>query len=504
MKSIGALWYLDSHRARNALRAIVRSPLRLVVWGVIGLWLALQVFQRVALPRHVFLFHDLADPVASLIAGLVLVLYGITLARPSGFGRVTAFGDPIDAMFLARSAIDERLAVFWLQLRQLLLNSWRIAFAAVFVGLYFSRANPVGAIAGLAGVLILLELLSLPTVIIARRTVAITYVWYAMAGLGTMLFIGALLVPASIGMLGLGRAVIAIWHGDPAALAILYGCIAAAVLAGTVCANDVYPEFYAAARTTETARARLRRGDVLRLPASGKATRSGSTVLRGPWVEIWKQLAFVRRGNGLIVLTAGALIALVLGITGGELSAQSKGAAPFSIGLTALVVVLVMQTTRSVSLAQDISKPLWWMGDGSTFSKLAIWTLASSLPALAFVALVTATMLAIIDPARLALYVLLVSAVVVVSRAVGVLGYALTPALIDQRGPGMVIRLLILYASAIAPTAAGVVAGLAARSVDTGLLCGALTFLGEGALCILFAVLRLNGRGMEIALAEAA
>jgi hypothetical protein len=477
--------------------------MRLLVWLFIGLWLALQVIQRTILPRHVFLFPDLADPIATGIAGVVLVLYGVTLAQPTGFGRLMAFGDPVDAIFLARSAIDERFVVFWLQLRQLLINSWRIAFGAVFVGLYFSRSNPLGAMAGLAGLFILLELLLLPTAIIARRTRTLEYVCYAVAGAGAVIFICSFLAPASIATLGFGRAVVAIWHGAPTTLAVLYGCIVFVLVAGVVGAKDVYPEFYAATSKTRTARAGPRRGDFLRLPTSTKATRSGSTMLRGPWVEIWKQLAFVRRGNGLVVVAVGAVVALALGITGGQLGQRSGGAAPFTIGLTVLIVVLVLQTARSVSLAQDIAKPLWWMGDGSTFTKLAVWTFASSLPMVAFVALGTAAMFAVIDPARALLYVLLISSIVVVSRAVGVLGYALTPSLIDQRGPGMVIRMVLFYASAIAPTVVGVMAGVAARSADLGLVCGTLTFLGEGALCIVLAVVRLRGRGMEIALAEA-
>jgi Putative ABC exporter len=500
MKSIAALWYLDFHRARNALRAIVRSPLRLLVWVFIGVWITLQVLQRATRSAHIFVFHDLSDPVATGIAGAVLVLYGVTLARPTGFGRIMAFGDPVDAMFLARSAIDERLVVFWLQLRQLLLNSWRIAFGVAFIGLYFSRGNPLGAMAGVAGVFILLELLLLPTAIIARRTDLLKHVWYTIAGIGLLVFIGAFLAPASIVTFGLGRALIAIWHGAPMALVSLYGCIVAVLLAGAVRADDVYPEFYAAARTTETARGRVRRGDFLRIPTSAKATRSGSTMLRGPWVEIWKQLAFVRRGNGLAIVGIGSVIALALGIASGQLFRHGTNAPV--LGGSVLGLVLVLQTTRSVSLAQDISKPLWWMGDGSTFSKLAIWTFASSLPALAFAALATVAMFAVVDPARILLFVLSVSAAVVVSRAVGVLGYALTPALIDQRGPGVFIRLLLLYASFIAPIAFGVIGGLTVRSADLGLASAALTFLAEGALCIMLAVVRLNGRGMEIALAE--
>jgi hypothetical protein len=392
--------------------------------------------------------------------------------------------------------------VLWLQLRQLALISWRIGFSAVFVSVYFSRGNPVGAIAGLVGVFVLLDLLLLPTALIARRTNMVKYLWCAIAVIGTLVFVGAFLLPASIGELGLGRALIAIWHGDRVALAILYACILAVIAGGLARANDVYPEFYASARWLDTARARGRGGGLFSLPASSKVTRSGSTMLRGPWVEIWKQLAFLRRGNGMAIMVAGTIIALALGIAGGVGQQRAGGGFALIGGLTLLPLVLLVQTTRSVSLAQDISKPLWWMGDGSVFAKLAVWTFASSLPAVAFVALTTATLFAIISPARGLLYIVCVSSAVVVSRAVGMLGYALTPSLIDQRGPGMVIRILIFYAASIAPLVLAVTAGFFGRSADLGVACGSLVFAGEGAVCVALAAVRLRGRGLEVALAE--
>ncbi|MGC2129694.1 MAG: hypothetical protein WA629_06310 [Candidatus Aquilonibacter sp.] len=128
---------------------------------------------------------------------------------------------------------------------------------------------------------------------------------------------------------------------------------------------------------------------------------------------------------------------------------------------------------------------------------------ASTPRAVAFVALATATMFAVIQPARIPLYVLSLSSMVVVSRAIGVLGYALTPSLVDQRGPGMIVRLLLFYAASIPPAALGVLAGILLRNLPLGVACAALTLLAEGAGAIALATLRLSGRGLEAALAEA-
>jgi Putative ABC exporter len=502
MKSLAALWYLDFHRARNAARAIVRSPGRLLLWAFVGLWFMLQMFARTHTQRSIFFFHDLADPYATAFAGLVLVLFGLTLGVPTERGRIMAFGDPVDALFLARSAIDERLVLSWLQLRQLLLNSWRIAIGAVFVALYFSRNNPIGAMAALAGIFALLELLMLPTILTGRRTNLLKYFWYLVALVGIGIFAGAFLLPGPVERLDLGRALIALWQGNGIALATLYACIVVVLVGSVAGAHDVYPEFYASARWLDTARARGRRGEFFGARTSAKSSRSGTTLLRGPWVEIWKQLAFLRRRNGTIAVSVGAVIAVVLGVVGGlgQLHSAEFG---FVGVFTVLPIILIFQTMGSVSLAQDISKPLWWMGGGSTFARLAVWTFASALPAIAFVALAAGTMFAIASPVTIPAYVFALTSLVVVSRAVGVLGYALTPSLVDQRGPGTVVRLLLLYAAAIPPALAGILAGALSRSLPIGITCAALVFLAEGAACIALAAARLNGRGLEAALAEA-
>jgi hypothetical protein len=158
---------------------------------------------------------------------------------------------------------------------------------------------------------------------------------------------------------------------------------------------------------------------------------------------------------------------------------------------------------RSVSLAQDIAKPLWWMGDGSTFAKLAAWTIGSTLPVMAFFTLMTVVALAIATPKFVAVIVVLVCSSILASRAIGVLGYALTPSLLDQRGPGVIIRVLLFYLACIPPAALGIVTGILSRNAQIGLLTAALAFAGEGAACIVFAAIRFNGGALEVALAEA-
>ncbi len=502
MNQFGALWYRDRRRLVNSLAMIRRSPARLFMWIVVVLWLAFQTWNRANLARQgAFHFPDLQDPIASAIAGLAIALGGFALGRASGNSRLTAFGDPVDAYFLVRSSLDERIVLFWMQLRQIFLSLFGVFLASIFVAAYFSHGNAAGAALGLAGVLILVQALLPPTALIARRTVVLSRLWYAVAGIGTVVLLLSFLRPSAAASFGLGRVLIALWHGNAPALAALYGCVALAFAAGVVYAHDIYPELYATARLLASARERVRRGDFLASAMSAKTTHSSTTALRGPWVEIWKQLVLLRRGNGALATTVGAGIAVALGLAAGIGERHSEGVG-FAIGFTVLSIVLALQTTRSISLATDVAKPLWWMGDGSTFTKLAVWTFASALPAIAFVALAATLMLAISAPASIAVFVPIAAILVLVSRAIGVFGYALTPALTDQRGPGVMIRLMLFYAGLLFAAFSGVVAGVLTRNFSVGFITATIVLIGEGVGGIALASVRLSGRGLEIALAE--
>jgi hypothetical protein len=203
-----------------------------------------------------------------------------------------------------------------------------------------------------------------------------------------------------------------------------------------------------------------------------------------------------------VLIAVGTAVAVLLGAVAGLLARKSADL-PFFTLLPFLLVVLVIQSMRSVSLAQDIAKPMWWMGDGSTFGKLVAWTLGSTLPLVAFATLVVVTAFALASPKLILATVLVVCSTIAASRAIGVLGYALTPSLIDQRGPGMVIRVLLFYAACVPPSVVGVLTGIFLHSVQAALVLTSVTFIAEGAASIALATLRFNRGALEVALAEA-
>jgi hypothetical protein len=511
MSAFSALWYLDLRRLRTAIRGIVRSPARLLLWIFIGLYLILQIYTRARLTRHTSIFtFDLADPYASAFAGFMIAGFGATLATATNLGRSVAFAEPVDALFYSRSAMNEHVVILWLQLRQLAIGAPRLLFSALIIVVIFARHGVVGPALGLTGIFLVLTVSALPASMLSRRIPRLKSLGYAVAVFGLLIVAGAVAplvvsLPSlanAVEALGLGRFLIALWHGNTIALGALYGAVVAALVATALWGRDIYPELYASTRMTEAARAQIRSGNVFAMPASRKPTHSSDTYLRGPWVEIWKQAAFLRRANGGVLIGTGAACAVLLGVVAGLLAHKSADL-PFFFMLPFLLVVLVIQTTRSVSLAQDIAKPLWWMGDGSTFGKLAAWTLGSTLPLIAFATVVAIAAFALASPKLIPAAVLLVCSTIAASRAIGVLGYALTPSLLDQRGPGMVIRILMFYGACLPPSVLGVLAAIFLHSAQAALLLTSVAFVAEGAASVALATVRFNRGAVEVALDEA-
>jgi hypothetical protein len=511
MSAFATLWYLDLRRLRTAIRGIVRNPARLLLWIFIGLYLVLQIYTRTRLTRYSSaITFDLGEPYASAFAGFLIALFGATLATSTSLGRSVVFAQPVDALFFSRSALNEHVVILWLQLRQLAIGAPRLLFSASLIVVIFARHGVVGPALGLTGIFLVLSVTVLPASMLSRRIPGLKSVWYAVAVCGLLILAGAIVplvvtlpsLATAVEVLGSGRFLIALWHGNTIALGTLYGTVVATLAATTVWGRDIYPELYASTRMTEAARAQIRSGNIFAMPASTKPTHSGATYLRGPWVEIWKQAAFLRRANGAGLIAGGTAGALLLGAVAGLLAHKSADL-PFFTLLPFLFLVLVIQTTRSVSLAQDIAKPIWWMGDGSTFGKLAAWTLGSTLPLIAFATLVTIAAFALASPRLIPTAVLLVCSTIAASRAIGVLGYALTPSLVDQRGPGMVIRVLMFYAACFPPSVLGILTGIFLHSVQAALVLTSVAFVAEGAASVALATVRFNRGALEVALAEA-
>lgn len=513
MNGIGALAYLDFSRLRNTVRAVFKQPSRLLIWLFFAGYIALLGWQRISLHHNRAIFPDLRDPYATVAAGIVIAVIGLTLGSTAATGRISGFQDPADAFYFARSAVSERIVFLWLVLRSIFVNAWQLIFALVFVIIYYAHGSFAGAALGLIGVALFLQVSAVPVWIAARKAPWISRVWYVLAAAGVLVAGGALLpagwpgaavVSERLVALGLGTIVLAIWHGQPLALAGTYACIGAAIACGALMARDIYPELYASSRYVAERRARVRRspfGWVSNVATRQVATRSGDTFLRGPWVEIWKQLAFLRRGNGRTIAAATVGAGCAIGLIAGFAERRDSGLG-IAIASPVLLLVFIYLTMSGVSLAKDLSKPLWWIGDGALWTKLLAWTIGSSIPAMLFLATFAIAGGALGAPSAIPILLAAALLLPLIVRCIAVLVYAVFPSQTDQRGPAAAVRMLAMYLSFLPAVAAAVLAGIFLRSAALGFVAAFVVFAAEGACALALAAWRIGGRGAEIALAE--
>jgi hypothetical protein len=509
VNDVATLWYADSRRIVRSLRSIVRNPLRALGWIFFVLYFGLMFSLR----RDRSVFPALHEPYATAIAAGILAFAGFALWGSAKTQRVRGCAEPAETLFLSRSAIAEPLVAAWIYGRYFLATYGRSIIAMLFLGLFYRRSG-IGAIAGFAGLLLAIEMAKIPIAYAARRFRWIPRACLALS-IGALMLLAIDMLPLLVTPmqplrvfaldLHLGRALIALWHGRPGALASVYGGAMLLAFIGWRSARDIYPEFYASASFYQSVRMRVREGRAFSMNAahgaSSRQSPSGATRLGGPWVEIWKQAAFLRRRNGTKIVAIGLTAGAVLGGIAGFAQRASHGLG-FAILFTLGMLCAIMLAAGSVSLARDIAKPLWWMGEGSLFSKLFAWTVGSALAPIVFLA--TAIAVAwVISPSTSFAAVLACAIVLPVAlRGIATLCYAALPNAIDQRGPGFLLRLLIIYAAIGIALGAGLVIGLVFQSVSLGTVAGIAAFVIEGLAATAFAAALIAGRGVTYAAAE--
>jgi hypothetical protein len=509
-----ALVYADACRIRNMALNIVRKPIRLLPWLIFALWFGLSLFTSSWRARPGRTPHplDIHEPFLTLIGGIVLVILALSVIVTASSGRLVGARDPADAYFLARSTIPEPVVFLWLQTRTLAINLFR-AIIMLFVFVFsFAGRNATAPMLAYIGIGLLWNASCIPAFFLARRyKVAAIGVGVAIALIGAALVAAAgldMLFPsqphdALLLMMPVGGYVHQLSTGSALPLLLLYGASIACIASGVACSRDMYPEIYASARHIANVIARVR-GQRFSAPVSSKQSRSGMrTGLRGPYTEIWKQLAFMRRANGTLIVAIGIALAILIGV-GAGVSMRHDDALGIAILCSVMVMLVMFLAMGGTSLAADISKPLWWLGDGSTFEKLLGWTIGSAIPAAIFIGLLmftTAIVARSLPVAIIGLTTML--ALPLALRGIGVFVYSLIPSGADQRGPAMGLRLLLLYVALAPALAAAIAVGMTVSNVPEAPFLAIVVGLSiESAIALYFAAQRIEGRGVEFAFAE--
>ena len=513
-----ALFYLEGRHAYNQLRAVLRSPARLALWIPYVIFLAVLTIRRILLASegHAGFFTQSGQALETAAAGTFIGMLGATIAFAAA-GRVVAFRSAAEALLFNNAGIPPLATAIWLQLRKLASTGPRWLGSLIFTFLLITPANAgvgeliSGFIAALA-VAATIMTAELPAFLLARKHFGAAVGWFgwflalsggAFAGVGFAASLGephalALLQAVPFDPGDIVREVIS----NPIALILL--CCGPMALVGAieVLGRDAIPELYSATLQAFEWRAR-RRNPLARTPAVSERTER---VPPGALAIVWKDwIGFRRSPDGLLRIAFGVIFWLFAGsalIYASSLGDRSLAWPLLGFGLTIVVLVPLI---ASVSLVEDLSKPLWWISADSLRSRMFAWTFAKSwrgglaaatAPVTIFVYNGDAVAAIVSIPVVVGLWCALTS--------LGVGLYAAYPSRLDSKGPIFVLRALATALFFMPPAIAFGFVALATRSPAFGLTGAAIVVAGEAFLAIEFAVTRFSHNGAGIASLERA
>jgi hypothetical protein len=199
-----------------------------------------------------------------------------------------------------------------------------------------------------------------------------------------------------------------------------------------------------------------------------------------------------------------AAVALAAGVALAALARSDNADKLFGImlgGVPALYITIA--STIGVRLAPVLRLPLFWLGDVSLAARLAAWTFGGFWRDALIVALAVAGYVAIAHDARVPLAVFVAAlGLLALTRTAGLAVFAMLPNAIDQRGPGVVLRVWLCFALLVPAIAAGTIAAfMSGFAFGAATLAATIMALAESALLLAFAAWRLAGRVDNLSLA---
>jgi hypothetical protein len=308
-----------------------------------------------------------------------------------------------------------------------------------------------------------------------------------------------------------GAVLHALGAGDLRALAVPLAIAACATAAFALAARDAYPELYTLSLANLDWRERVRSRRVTRRAAAAPASRTKHarsttrTRLRGALAFVWVDALMFGRRVSPPVAALVAVIALAAGAALGALAHSDNADKAFGVVLGAVpVVYITVASTTGIRLAPALRMPLFWLGDVALAARLAAWTFGGFWRDALLVALAVAGYVAVAREPRIPLAVFAITlGMLALTRTVGLAVFALLPNALDQRGPGVLLRVWLTFALLLPAAIAGTIAAFAWASAPfaAATVAATLTALTESALLLAFAAWRLAGRVDNLALA---
>jgi hypothetical protein len=514
---VRALAYLDARYVFNQLSRIVRSPGRLALWvPYIALLAFLSFFRLTTAHARAPGLPSATHPLATAAAGAFLAIFGVTIAVAAA-GRVTAFRSTAEALLVVNAGVAPLSLAVWLQLRKLCATGSRWLGSILFSFLLIVPRDASqqqlarGFVAALAAAAAVMTA-ELPAFLIARKPWGkfVAPLGWAFAAAGGLY--AAAGFAGSFGEDRFAPAVLAFLRFDPGRLigtfasswtaVLLLCCLPLALIASIVLlARDAVPELYAA--TLQSFEWRNRRRDQTVYEAG---TRRTERIPAGALTIVWKEWVGFRRSRGGMLrwlLVFLFWVGLGSGIAWVDANGERGMLLPL-VGFGMMMIVLV-PLAASVSLLEDLAKPIWWVSQASLRSRIIAWTFAKAWRnGLAFSAFL-AVLAIVVGDARAALLALPLGIGLWSSlNALGVALYAAYPSRIDARGPIFFIRAL---ATGVFILPAGMLFGFVSMATRNPLLAAilaAILIVIEGLLAIEFAAARFNENGAGISMLERA
>lgn len=522
MRDAAALWFLERRQTANRIKLIFRSPGRAAFYAFAVLYFAFLGFLRSA---RVHGAPSLPEPFAGAAFFAFITLLGVVAYGAAG-GLSGAFASPADARFLAGSLLDQRIVVFWLQLRRTATTMLRMLVTILLYAMLSVRSPGIlGVALTVLGASAASTAVSVPMLQVRKKLgpAVAKGIAGAIAAIGIFNMLAVLsgvftpnAVANGVQHLGTGIFANALFASNPIAQAILWAFAAALVALAWFSGNDLYPELYAASLKAMSLRERARGGAsaAFKIQHAYKYTAPAKrwsffAGFRGAWAAAWKEWTGFMRSPSLQRLFFAGLAGMTLaGWILGTLTSHSARAAEESYAFAPaayITYIMFVAMGSAVTLGADLGKPLWWMGPDALRTRLWAWIAATSWrSALVLYAGIAAWAIAARVPAALLYGLPLAAATVAQLRAVGLTIYSMFPSTIDQRGPMGAVRALLTYVFSLPPIAVATVCMIFGHSAALAVAAAVGTEMLEVSTLVVFSASRIAGSGAAFARAEGA